>query len=93
MEEASPLHMACLKGNESLTSLLLDHSTEMEKEVEGSGTVLLGVPGAGLLPIVQETALSIAASRGHLEIVEQLLSARAMIADPSDLPNARSQMF
>ena len=103
VEQASPLHMASVRGHESVAQTLLDYGADREKNVETSGTPLQVAARAGHLPIVRlltkagadvdnnscgETALSIASSMGHLEIVEELLRVGASIADHLHIPNA-----
>ena len=58
---ASPLHVACMKGNIGAVRLLLERGAKLDSTNSGS-------------PNLRMTALTYAAMRGHTSIVEELLS-------------------
>jgi ankyrin repeat protein len=101
-EEATPLNAACAKGHLSVVRLLLDHGADIEKTHESSATPLIVAirgnnqsiisllldAGANVNHAVDITPLSEAAEDRKLEIVEELLSAGAIIGGPLTKSNA-----
>ena len=100
--ELSALHMACVMGHESIARLLLLNGAEVEKDLGKLGTPLHFSARQGSVSLVSmlieanakvnysnsRTALSIASTHGHLDVVQELLSAGASIFNPPHVPNA-----
>ena len=101
-KEATPLHAACVNGHLHMIRLLVDHGADIENTNESSATPLIAAvrandlsviillldAGADVHHAVDGTPLSEAAGKCELEIVEELLSAGAVIGGPSTKENA-----
>ena len=101
-EEATPLYAACATGQLSMVRLLLDHGADIEKTNSSSATPFIAAvrannksvirslldAGADVNHAVDVTPLSEAAEKCELEIVEELLSAGAIIGGPFTKENA-----
>ena len=101
-EEATPLHAACANSHLPVVQLLVDHGADIEKTNESSATPLIAAVRANDLSVIRSlldsgadvnhavdvTPLSEAAGKCELKIVEEFLSAGAIIGGPSTKENA-----
>ena len=67
--EATPLHVACEVGNESLVGLLLVHGADVNKPAPG---------------VLHETPLHIACASGHEAVVKALMQCNGIDVDVQD---------
>ena len=89
----SPIYLACLNGNATLVSALLDAGADPNSRVSGGETVLMTASRCGSVETVDalinsgaqinakerndQTAAMWAAAEGHVEVIKSLLKAGA----------------
>ena len=67
---ASALHMACMKGHETIAQILIDHGADIALEVEDKDETMRNT---------SKTPLQVATSYGHLSIVRLLIQSGALV--------------
>ncbi|XP_034947307.1 putative ankyrin repeat protein RF_0381 [Chelonus insularis] len=79
------LHLACLKQNAKLVTLLIQHKANVNLEVHDTDKSFYQDPSEEMLPMAGRTALYIAVNNSNVDITKLLLDAGALIDSEPDL--------